>query len=74
MEESFVQQIYNKNQKNSFKVLVGLYKGNYLRIFYSAVFFIIKHIPAWVMPIAIANVINAATIQKGGGIKTIYLN
>jgi ATP-binding cassette, subfamily B, bacterial len=74
MEESFVQQIYNKNQKNSFKVLVGLYKGNYLRIFYSAVFFIIKHIPAWVMPIAIANVINAATIQDGGGIQTIYLN
>ncbi|WP_221826417.1 ABC transporter ATP-binding protein [Neobacillus niacini] len=74
MEDSFVQQIYNKNQKNSFKVLVGLYKGNYLRIFYSAVFFIIKHIPAWVMPIAIANVINAATIQEGGGIQTIYLN
>ncbi|MFJ5762466.1 ABC transporter ATP-binding protein [Neobacillus sp. NPDC093182] len=74
MEESFVQQIYNKNQKNSFKVLVGLYKGNYLRMFYSVVFFIIKHIPAWVMPIAIANVINAATIQDGGGIQTIYLN
>jgi ATP-binding cassette subfamily B protein len=74
MEESFVQQIYNKNQKNSFKVLVGLYKGNYLRMFYSALLFIIKHIPAWVMPIAIANVINAATIQKGGGIQTIYLN
>jgi ATP-binding cassette, subfamily B, bacterial len=74
MEDSFVQQIYNKNQKNSFKVLVGLYKGNYLRIFYSAVLFIIKHIPAWVMPIAIANVINAATIQNGGGIRTIYLN
>ncbi|MFS0778237.1 ABC transporter ATP-binding protein [Neobacillus sp. 3P2-tot-E-2] len=74
MEESFVQQIYNKNQKNSFKILVGLYKGNYLRIFYSAVLFIIKHIPAWVMPIAIANVINAATIQAGGGIRTIYLN
>jgi ATP-binding cassette, subfamily B, bacterial len=74
MEESFVQQIYNKNQKNAFKVLVGLYKGNYLRMFYSALLFIIKHIPAWVMPIAIANVINAATIQKGGGIQTIYLN
>ncbi|MEH7493531.1 ABC transporter ATP-binding protein [Neobacillus niacini] len=74
MEESFVQQIYNKNQKNSFKILVGLYKGNYVRIFYSAVLFIIKHIPAWVMPIAIANVINAATIQAGGGIRTIYLN
>jgi ATP-binding cassette, subfamily B, bacterial len=74
MEESFVQQIYNKNQKNSFKVLVGLYKGNYLRIFYSAVLFTIKHIPAWVMPIAIANVINAATLQDGGGIRTIYLN
>jgi ATP-binding cassette, subfamily B, bacterial len=74
MEETFVQQIYNKNQKNSFKVLVGLYKGNYLRMFYSALLFVIKHIPAWVMPIAIANVINAATIQADGGIRTIYLN
>ncbi|MFP3126652.1 ABC transporter ATP-binding protein/permease [Ectobacillus funiculus] len=74
MEESIVQQTYNKNQKNSFKVLIGLYKGNYLRIFFSAVFFTIKHIPAWVMPIAIANVINAATKQDGNGIRTIYLN
>ncbi|WHY87012.1 ABC transporter ATP-binding protein [Neobacillus novalis] len=74
MKESLVQQIYNKNQKNPFKVLVGLYKGNYLRLFYSSVFFTIKHIPSWVMPIAIANVINAATKQSENGIRTIYLN
>lgn len=74
MEDSLVQQIYQKNQKSSFKVLIGLYKGNYLRIFYSAVFFMIKHIPAWVMPITIANVINAATGSSGDGIRTIYLN
>jgi ATP-binding cassette, subfamily B, bacterial len=74
VEDSLVQQIYQKNQKNSFKVLIGLYKGNYVRIFYSAVFFMIKHIPAWVMPITIANVINAATGDSGNGIRTIYLN
>jgi ATP-binding cassette subfamily B protein len=74
LKESIIQQIYNKNPKNSFKVLVGLYKGYYLKLFYSAVFFIIKHIPAWVMPIAIANVINAATKHDDGGIRTIYLN
>jgi ATP-binding cassette, subfamily B, bacterial len=74
VEDSLVQQIYQKNQKNSFKVLIGLYRGNYVRIFYSAVFFMIKHIPAWVMPITIANVINAATGDSGNGIRTIYLN
>jgi ATP-binding cassette, subfamily B, bacterial len=74
VEDSLVQQIYQKNQKNSFKVLIGLYRENYVRIFYSAVFFMIKHIPAWVMPITIANVINAATGDSGNGIRTIYLN
>ncbi|WP_462409575.1 ABC transporter ATP-binding protein [Neobacillus sp. Marseille-QA0830] len=72
--ESDIQQIYAKNQKSSFKVLVRLYKGNYLRLFFSAVFYIIKHIPAWVMPIAIANVINAATSHDGNPIRTIYIN
>jgi ATP-binding cassette, subfamily B, bacterial len=74
LKDSLVQEIYQKNQKNSFKILIGLYKGNYVRIFYSAILFFIKHIPAWVMPIAIANVINAATNSSGDGIRTIYLN
>ncbi|MGD6843499.1 ABC transporter ATP-binding protein [Bacillus infantis] len=74
MEDSFIQNIYKQNQQNSLKVLLGLYKGHALKLFYSAVLFTIKHIPAWVMPIAIANVINAATNHGGNGISTIYLN
>jgi ATP-binding cassette, subfamily B, bacterial len=69
-----IQQIYNKNQRNSFKILVGLYKGNYLRLFFSAIFFTIKHIPSWVMPIVIANVINVITQHEKNGIQTIYIN
>jgi ATP-binding cassette, subfamily B, bacterial len=74
LEDSFIQNIYKQNQQNSLKVLLGLYKGHALKLFYSAVLFVIKHIPAWVMPIAIANVINAATNHGGNGIRTIYIN
>jgi ATP-binding cassette, subfamily B, bacterial len=74
LEDSFIQNIYKKNQQNSLKVLLGLYKGHTLKLFYSAILFVIKHIPAWVMPIAIANVINAATNHGGNGIRTIYIN
>ncbi|MED5099043.1 MULTISPECIES: ABC transporter ATP-binding protein [Niallia] len=72
--EEIVQQSYDTHQKNSFKVLIHLYKGHYIKLLLSAVFYTIKHIPAWVMPIAIANVINAATLKDGGGIRTIYIN
>jgi len=72
--EKIVQQSYDSHPKNSFKVLIHLYKGNYVKLLLSSVFFTIKHIPAWVMPIAIANVINAATLENGGGIRTIFLN
>lgn len=60
MEER-IQKSYQKYHANAFQTLLHLYQGNYWRFAMSGLFFIIKHLPSWLMPIAIANVINAAS-------------
>lgn len=52
---------FKRNQNHSLRTLLGIYKGHYLELFLSIVFFVIKHSPVWVLPIVTANVINAAT-------------
>lgn len=56
MEER-IQKSYQKYHANAFQTLLHLYQGNYWRFAMSGLFFIIKHLPSWLMPIAIANVI-----------------
>lgn len=59
--DSIIQQSYNRHKNRAFRTLLGLYEGNYRNLFLSLVFYVIKNTPAWATPIAIANVINAAT-------------
>lgn len=73
MEER-IQKSYQKYHKNTFKLLLNLYQGNYWRFALSTIFFIIKHIPSWLMPLAIANVINAAASHDMTQVRTIYFN
>ncbi|WP_071131002.1 ABC transporter ATP-binding protein [Enterococcus timonensis] len=72
--EKIVEESYRKNPQSTFKTLLGLYRGNYSNLALSTLFFTIKHIPSWVMPITIANVINAATTKDLNQLSTIYFN
>ena len=54
--EEHIKESYLKEQKNPFYILLTLYQGNYGRFALSSLFFVIKHLPSWLMPIAIANV------------------
>jgi len=67
-------EIFKRHQKSSLKTLLALYKGYYLQLFFSIVFFAIKHSPVWLLPIATANIINAATNPNEGANKTIIIN
>lgn len=72
--DSIIQQSYNRHKNRAFRTLLGLYEGNYRNLFLSLVFYVIKNTPAWATPIAIANVINAATGGGADAERTIYLN
>lgn len=73
-EEEALLENFRRNKNHTFKTLIGLYKGHYLKLFFSVVFFAIKHSPALVLPIITANVINAATSRSKNAISVIIFN
>ena len=74
IDEDLLLQSFQRNEKNSLRILLGLYRGQYLRLFLAVVLFAIKHTPVWVLPIATANIINAATGHEDNAIRTILIN
>lgn len=69
-----VFESFQKNPQSCFKILVGLYKGNYWRLILSGLFYAVKHLPAWVLPIATANVINVAMAKSADATQVILFN
>lgn len=65
---------FRRNKNSSIKTLLGLYKGHYVTLFFSVLFFFIKHSPAWVLPIVTANIINIATNPDGDFAVRIIVN
>lgn len=73
-EQNDYAQLFRNNKNHSLKTMALLYKGHYLELLGSIVFFIIKHSPVWVLPIATSNIINAATKPDHNTTRTIILN
>jgi len=72
--QNVIQESYSKNPKNAFKILIGLYKGNYIKFIGSTILFIIKHVPTSIMPIAIANIVNIAIDRPKNAENLIVIN
>ena len=70
--EKALLETFKRNEGNSLKILLSIYKGYYGKLFLSIVFFAIKHSPVWVLPIVTANIINIATERPdNAGIKIL---
>ncbi len=65
---------FEKNKDNPLITLLGFYKGLYINFFWSTVFYIIKHSPVWILPIATANIINDVTGKNPDVFKIIAYN
>ncbi len=65
---------FQRNRDSKLKTLLGLYKGQYLRLFIAVVLFAVKHCPVWVLPIATANIINIATEPDENALRDIIIN
>ncbi len=74
IDEDILLRSFEQNEHHSLKILLGLYKGQYFRLFLAVVMFAIKHTPVWVLPIATANIINAATGHDDNAVRTIIIN
>ncbi|MCH5350102.1 MAG: ABC transporter ATP-binding protein [Oscillospiraceae bacterium] len=74
IDEDILLESFKRNEHNSLKILLGLYKGQYFRLFMAVLLFAIKHTPVWVLPITTANIINAATGHDENALRTIVTN
>ena len=72
--ENDYAELFRRNRNSSLKTLILLYRGHYMELFWSVVFFVCKHSPVWILPIVTANIIDAATKRPDGAIRTIWLN
>lgn len=72
--EKALLETFKRNEGSSLKTLLGIYKGYYLKLFFSIMFFAVKHSPVWVLPIVTANIINAATNRPDNAGAVILIN
>ena len=72
-EDAFIET-YGHHGSSPFRILLGLYKGQYHRFLLSGLFFILKHACVWVLPIVTANVINIASNKPEDGVEQIAVN
>ena len=72
-EQDFLDN-FKRNSGSSIKTLLGLYMGHYASLFFSVLFFFIKHSPVWILPIVTSNIINIATNPDENVVRDIALN
>ena len=72
--ERALLETFRRNEGSSLKTLIGIYKGHYLKLFFSILFFAIKHSPVWVLPIVTSNIINVATERPDNSGAIILIN
>lgn len=71
-EKNFISY-YADGNKNSILLLLKLYNGHYVKLLFSAIFFLIKGSPSWVIPMVTSYVIDlVATPAPGNVSKMIY--
>lgn len=69
-EETFIDS-YGKHEQKPLRILLSLYKGHYLQLVLSGIFFALKHACVWYLPVVTAGVINIASGTSDGGLKGI---
>ena len=71
-EKNFIAY-YADGSKKSVRLLFKLYKGQYIKLLFSAVFFAIKSSPSWVLPLITSAVINIAASHPQNGLQQLAL-
>ena len=73
-EEEALLKIFKQNENSPLKALISIYKGHYLNLFFSIIFFLLKSSPVWVFPVISANIIDAVTYKEANAIYVIVIN
>ncbi|WP_186577118.1 ABC transporter ATP-binding protein [Aquibacillus kalidii] len=58
----------------TFRTLHMFYRGHYIKLFISFIFFLLKHSPVWILPIVTANLINFAAEPGKHEMSVLWIN
>ncbi len=72
-EQTF-QDAASLEQKSAVRFLVALYRGNFLNLFLSLLFFLIKSLPVYVLPVVTANIINIVSHPSAHAMRSLWIN
>ncbi|MGN7457720.1 ABC transporter ATP-binding protein [Paenibacillus pasadenensis] len=72
--ESAFQQAATTENRTAFQYLMSLYKGNFLNLTISIVFFLVKSLPVYVLPIVTANMINIVAQPDQHSLRELWIN
>lgn len=73
-KEDIYSESYRKHKGNNIRILSAMYKKNYYKFGLSGFFYLIKHSPAWLMPIVIANIVNTVIANDSERMPFIWMN
>ena len=65
-EETFIDS-YGRHEQKPLRILLSLYKGHYMQLMLSGLFFALKHACVWYLPVATAGGINIASGTDDSG-------
>ncbi|RCW74842.1 ABC transporter ATP-binding protein [Saliterribacillus persicus] len=57
-----------------FQTLHVMYRGHYMKLFLSFIFFMLKHSPVWILPIVMANLINFVSEPEKYDTRMLWIN
>jgi ATP-binding cassette subfamily B protein len=69
-EKLFVNKSVNKN--NRIKTLIYLYQGNFSKIIWALVCYVIKHSPTWILPLVTAHIINVVSDPVNNNLTSLW--
>lgn len=72
-EEKHILECYSGKKRGTIHTLFRLYKGNYKNLIISALMYVIKSSPGWILPIITASVIDIATQRPNDAIQKFIL-
>lgn len=72
-EERTLLECYSAKKRGLIVTLFRFYKGNYKNLLMSALMFILKSSPTWIIPLITASVINLATEKPDGAAKKFVI-
>ena len=72
--EEQIIDCYRKHSGKGFRILFGLYKGDYKNLLISSLFFILKQLPVWFIPLITADVINTIIARPSDAVKRLIID